>query len=96
MTPAPKPRANVAALSGYHSAQVDVPIKLNTNESPVAPPQAFLDEWADTIRTTPWNRYPDREARALTEINIGVPKISIHQVRSENISNEVLQAIFLA
>lgn len=96
MTPAPKPRANVAALSGYHSAQVDVPIKLNTNESPVAPPQAFLDEWADTIRTTPWNRYPDREARALRSAISNHYAIPAEHVWAGNGSNEVLQAIFLA
>ncbi|MDQ1401979.1 MAG: hypothetical protein QOG03_295, partial [Actinomycetota bacterium] len=26
--------------SGYHSAQVDVDVRLNTNESPLPPPQA--------------------------------------------------------
>ena len=30
----------VAALTGYHSAQVSVDVRLNTNESPLAPPPA--------------------------------------------------------
>lgn len=37
-----EPRDQIRAMSGYHSPQVDVPIRLNTNESPFAPPEEWL------------------------------------------------------
>ena len=92
----PQPRDTVVALTGYHSAQVDVPIKLNTNESPYAPPHAFLGDWADAIRTHSWNRYPDREAVELRSAIASHYGVRAEQVWAGNGSNEVLQALFLA
>ena len=37
------PRDDVALMEGYHSPQVDVAVRLNTNESPVPPPAAFRE-----------------------------------------------------
>ena len=59
------PRDDLRALEGYHSPQLDVPVRLNTNESPYAPPKEFIDAWVDALRDTPLNRYPDRAARDL-------------------------------
>ena len=59
------PRADLGELEGYHSPQLDVPVRLNTNESPYAPPEDFVDAWLDALRGTPLNRYPDRDAREL-------------------------------
>ena len=56
------PRDDLRALEGYHSPQLDVPVRLNTNESPYAPPKEFVDAWVDALRDTPLNRYPDRAA----------------------------------
>ncbi len=39
----PTVRPDLVALSGYHSAQVDVEVRLNTNESPLPPPAAWYD-----------------------------------------------------
>jgi len=36
-----KPRDDVALMPGYHSPQVEVDVRLNTNESPAAPPEAW-------------------------------------------------------
>ena len=35
------PRDDVALMAGYHSPQVDVAVRLNTNESPEPPPAAW-------------------------------------------------------
>ena len=34
-----RPRDDVALMEGYHSPQVDVAVRLNTNESPEPPPE---------------------------------------------------------
>ena len=44
------PRDDLAALEGYHSPQLDVAVRLNTNESPFAPPPEFVDRWLDELR----------------------------------------------
>jgi histidinol-phosphate/aromatic aminotransferase/cobyric acid decarboxylase-like protein len=44
------PRDSVALMEGYHSPQLDVDVRLNTNESPVLPPpQAFVDALAAEV-----------------------------------------------
>ena len=82
--------------SSYHSPQLDVEVRLNTNESPLAPPDGFLRDVASRVVGSSLNRYPDRQARELRS-RLG----SLHGVGAEavfvgNGSNEVLQAIFLA
>ena len=58
-------RADLRELEGYHSPQVEVEVRLNTNESPLAPPEAWLAELRDEIGRVDFNRYPDRHATAL-------------------------------
>src|SRR6056297_3853890 len=58
-------RDDLRALEGYHSAQVDVEVRLNTNESPVPPPAAFRDDVAAEVSRVVWHRYPDRAATEL-------------------------------
>jgi histidinol-phosphate aminotransferase len=89
------PRDDLRALDGYHSAQIDVPVRLNTNESPYAPPDAFLEQWLRRVRAADLNRYPDREARALrTRLGefLGQPR---ERIFAANGSNEVLQTLLL-
>jgi histidinol-phosphate aminotransferase len=89
------PRDDLRGLEGYHSAQVDVPVRLNTNESPYAPPRAFVDEWLQALAATPLNRYPDREARELRAglaRQVGQP---VARLFCANGSNEVLQTLLL-
>ncbi|MFM7094045.1 MAG: aminotransferase class I/II-fold pyridoxal phosphate-dependent enzyme, partial [Actinomycetota bacterium] len=89
-------RSDLRALSGYHSPQVDVPVRLNTNEAPFAPPTAWLDEVAAAARDIDWNRYPDRAATELREGIAALHGVSADQVFVANGSNEVLQSILLA
>ena len=60
-------RDDLRALEGYHSAQVDVRVRLNTNESPEPPPAAFRDAVAAEVSRVDWHRYPDRAATELRE-----------------------------
>ncbi len=82
-------------LSGYHSPQLDVSIRLNTNESPFPPPAAFVDAWLAELRATALHRYPDRAAADLRDAigrNVGQPR---DRVFAANGSNEVLQTVLL-
>jgi len=61
----PDVRPDLVALEGYHSAQVDVDVRLNTNESPLPPPVGWQEALADAVAGIAFNRYPDREATEL-------------------------------
>jgi histidinol-phosphate aminotransferase len=91
----PLPRDDLRALDGYHSPQVDVDVRLNTNESPYAPPAAFVERWTDALRDVEWNRYPDRAAgdlRSALGAFLGQPRV---RLLCGNGSNEVLQTLLL-
>lgn len=83
-------------MSGYHSPQVDVPIRLNTNESPFPPPDAWLARLQQITQDIDWNRYPDRAATALRQTIASRHGVPPEQVFVANGSNEVLQTILLA
>lgn len=89
-------RDDLRALEGYHSAQVDVRIRLNTNESPEPPPAAFRDAVAAEVSKIEWHRYPDRAAVALREAIAESHGVDVAQVFVANGSNEVLQTVLLA
>ncbi|HVW32577.1 MAG TPA: histidinol-phosphate transaminase [Acidimicrobiia bacterium] len=92
---APRRRDDLRDLEGYHSPQVDVAVRLNTNESPYPPPPEFFAAWTAEVNTTAAHRYPDREARALRQALadfLGQPR---ERVFCANGSNEVLQTILL-
>jgi histidinol-phosphate aminotransferase len=89
------PREDLRALEGYHSPQLDVSVRLNTNESPFAPPAGFVDAWLEELGSAQLHRYPDRAARALRSAigeSIGQPPV---RVFCANGSNEVLQTLLL-
>ena len=46
----PAGASEVALRPGYHSPQVEVEVRLNTNESPEPPPDAFVEALADELR----------------------------------------------
>ncbi|MHB8681896.1 MAG: histidinol-phosphate transaminase [Acidimicrobiales bacterium] len=100
MTPRTRPkvarRADLAELEEYHSPQVDVEVRLNTNESPLAPPDQWLAELQAEIGRIAFNRYPDREARALREALADAHGVGPDEVFCANGSNEVLQCLLLA
>ncbi len=89
-------RDDLRALEGYHSPQVDVRVRLNTNESPVEPPAAWRDAFAAELSRVAWHRYPDRAARELREQIGELHGVPAEQVFAANGSNEVLQTILLA
>ncbi len=95
MGPRFEPRPDVALREGYHSPQVDVEVRLNTNESPLPPPQAFLDAVAAEVGRVAWHRYPDRAARRLREKLAALHGVAPEQVFVANGSNEVLQVLSL-
>ena len=88
-------RDDLKALEGYHSPQVDVRVRLNTNESPVAPPAAWRDAFAAELSRVEWNRYPDRAATALRTAIAESHGVQPDQVFAANGSNEVLQTLLL-
>ena len=90
------PREQIQAMTGYHSAQVDVPVRLNTNESPFPPPAAWLDAVADIARSIQWNRYPDRAVTELRETIARRHNVDPANIFVANGSNEVIQTILLA
>jgi histidinol-phosphate aminotransferase len=82
-------------MSGYHSPQVEVPVRLNTNESPFPPPAEWVESLARIASETEWNRYPDRSARRLREAIASRHGVAPENVFVANGSNEVLQTILL-
>ncbi|MFI5045644.1 MAG: histidinol-phosphate transaminase [Acidimicrobiia bacterium] len=96
MTVPVAPRDDLTELEGYHSPQLDVTVRLNTNESPFAPPSEFVERWLAELRDTDLNRYPDRTARGLRDAlgkHLGQPA---ERIFCANGSNEVLQTLLLA
>ncbi len=88
-------RDDLSALEGYHSPQVDVRVRLNTNESPAPPPDAWRDAFAAEVSRIEWHRYPDRSA---TELRTAIAEwhgVEPSQVFAANGSNEVLQTLLL-
>src|SRR5690606_27265106 len=93
--PPVSPRDDLALRAGYHSPQLDVAVRLNTNEAPEPPPAAFVDRLRAALGTVAWHRYPDRgyaELRAAIAAHHGVEPA---QVFAANGSNEVLQTLLL-
>ena len=93
--PLPRPRDDLVALEGYHSPQLDVDVRLNTNESPYPPPREFVDSWLGALAEVPLHRYPDRGARRLREGLATHHGQCIDRVFCANGSNEVLQTLLL-
>lgn len=90
------PRPQIVAMSNYHSPQVDVPVRLNTNESPFPPPAGWVESLGAVAASINWNRYPDRAALALRAEIAARHGVSPSQVFVGNGSNEVLQLLLLA
>ncbi|MDG1366012.1 MAG: aminotransferase class I/II-fold pyridoxal phosphate-dependent enzyme, partial [Acidimicrobiales bacterium] len=91
----PTPRESVALMAGYHSPQIEVDVRLNTNESPEPPPDGFVEAVAEQIAAIGWHRYPERGATELRS-RIGASYgLRAEQVFAANGSNEVLQTLLL-
>ncbi|MBO0831873.1 MAG: histidinol-phosphate transaminase [Actinobacteria bacterium] len=66
-------RADLAGRRPYGAPQLDVPVRLNTNENPYPPPAGLVADItaAVTAAATGLNRYPDRDVLALREALAG-------------------------
>jgi len=97
-------REDLRGRTPYGAPQLDVAVRLNTNENPYPPSAALVEhlvaEVSEAARSM--NRYPDRDAVALRSDlaaylarATGVP-LSVDQVWAANGSNEVLQQLLQA
>ena len=91
-----KPREDITLMEGYHSPQLDVKVRLNTNESPYPPPAAWLDAYMSELRALDYHRYPDRGAHELRAAIGELHGLDSEHVFAANGSNEVLQTLCLA
>ena len=91
----PNVRDDLAVLDGYHSPQLEVRVRLNTNEAPTPPPPEFVDAFLAEVADVEWHRYPDRTASALRGDIASLHGVSPDQILVANGSNEVLQTICL-
>jgi histidinol-phosphate aminotransferase len=89
-------RPDLAELTGYHSPQVDVEVRLNTNESPLPPPDEWLTELRAELGRIDFNRYPDRAATALRAAVAEYHGVDPARLFCANGSNEVIQCLLLA
>ena len=88
-------RDDLAELEGYHSPQVSVDVRLNTNELPYPPPDAWRDAFLEELGAAAFHRYPDRGAWALREAIGALHGVGREQVLAAKGSNEVIQALCL-
>ena len=92
----PAVRADLRDVVPYGAPQLDVPVRLNTNETPVPPPAAFVAELARRLPTLTLNRYPDRDAIDLRRALAVREGLDPAQVWAANGSNEVLLQLLQA
>jgi histidinol-phosphate aminotransferase len=94
-------RDELRGKSPYGAPQLDVPVRLNTNENPYPLPEPLVERIAERVREAArhLNRYPDRDAVELrTELARYLTRTTGHevgpaQVWAANGSNEVLQQL---
>ena len=89
-------RSDLVDVEPYGAPQLDVAVRLNTNETPEPPPREFDELLAQRLHHLALHRYPDRRARALRERLAGIEGLTADQVWVANGSNEVLLQLFLA
>ncbi|RNE49454.1 histidinol-phosphate transaminase [Corynebacterium alimapuense] len=97
-------REELRGQSAYGAPQLDVKVRLNTNENPYPPSPALIDDLVETVGAvaSQLNRYPDRDAMQLRAAladyltdQTGV-SVAAEQVWAANGSNEVLQQLLQA
>ncbi len=94
-------RDELRGKSPYGAPQLDVPVRLNTNENPYPLPDALVERIAERVREAArdLNRYPDRDAVELrTKLAEYLTKASGHPLDVRNVwaangSNEVIQQL---
>ena len=97
-------RDNLRGKSAYGAPQLQVPVRLNTNENPHPPSRALVDDTAEAVReaAAQLHRYPDRDAVALRSdiaeyltARTGIV-VGAGNVWAANGSNEILQQLLQA
>ena len=97
-------RDDLRGASPYGAPQLDVPVRLNTNENPYPPPPALVADVAAAVQYAAGelHRYPDRDAVALrTDLagylagRTGVP-LTAANLWAANGSNEIIQQLLQA
>lgn len=94
-------RDELRGKSPYGAPQLDVPVRLNTNENPYPLPEPLVARIAERVAEAArnLNRYPDRDA---VELRTGLARylsrtagleVGVTQVWAANGSNEVLQQL---
>jgi histidinol-phosphate aminotransferase len=97
-------REDLRGKSPYGAPQLNVPVRLNTNENPHPPTQALIDDVTDSVRAVAdeLHRYPDRDAVALrTDLAAYLSAktgtaLGIENLWAANGSNEILQQLLQA
>lgn len=89
-------RDDLADVEPYGAPQLDVAVRLNTNETPWPPPAAFTEQLAKRVGALALNRYPDRRAWALRAALAERFGLSPAHVWAANGSNEVLLQLLQA
>jgi histidinol-phosphate aminotransferase len=93
-------RADLAGRHPYGAPQLDVPVRLNTNENPYAPSPALVRAVTDAVAAVAGtlNRYPDRDAAGLRDDLAGYlgHGLTGRQVWAANGSNEIIQQLLQA
>jgi histidinol-phosphate aminotransferase len=89
-------RADLVGVAPYGAPQLDVPVRLNTNETAEPPPPGYLAEVGRRLQDLELHRYPDRPHRELRAA-LGAPyHLGPEQVWAANGSNEVLLQLLQA
>ncbi len=97
-------RADLRGRTPYGAPQLDVPVRLNTNENPHPPSAGLVADLAAAVAESAkqMNRYPDRDADAL-RADLGEyltrstgESVPTEMVWAANGSNEVLQQLLQA
>ncbi|MGI9161515.1 MAG: histidinol-phosphate transaminase [Mycobacterium sp.] len=97
-------RDNLRGKSAYGAPQLDVPVRMNTNENPHPPSRALIDDVAESVRAAAadLHRYPDRDAvelrrdlAAYLSARTGVA-VDLENIWAANGSNEILQQLLQA
>ena len=93
-------REDLAGREPYGAPQLDVPIRLNTNENPYPPSPALVRAVTDAVAAVAGtlNRYPDRDAVDVRDDLAGYlgHGLTGQQVWAANGSNEIIQQLLQA
>lgn len=89
-------RPDLEDVEPYVSPQLPARVRLNTNESPYAPPRTLTDALLREVEGMSLNRYPDRDARRLVDGIAAKWARPREGVWVANGSNEVFMHLFLA